>query len=82
MRQGLFADHRMSMRLSRTLAHRRGVNAALRLAGSSDWSRRHFGRWLFEDCPRAVVVTPRRWRRGTFSRPGAYASAGDREGRA
>jgi len=72
VRRGLFADHRMSLRLSRTLAHRRGVNAALRLAGSSDWSRRHFGRWLFEDCPRAVLVTPRRWQRGALSAPGAY----------
>jgi len=81
MRRGLFADHRMSVRLSRTLAHRRGVNAALRLAGSSGWSRRHFGRWLFEDCPRAVVVTPRRWRRGMLSSPGAFASHDSREER-
>jgi geranylgeranyl reductase family protein len=72
VRRGLFADHRMSMRLSRTLAHRRGVNAALRLAGSSGWSRRHFGRWLFEDCPRAIVVTPRRWGRGVLDSPGAF----------
>ena len=72
VRRGLFADHRMSVRLSRTLSHRKGVNAALRLAGSSDWSRRHFGRWLFEDCPRAVLVTPRRWGRGVLSSPGAY----------
>jgi menaquinone-9 beta-reductase len=72
VRRGLFADHRMSVRLSRTLAHRRGVNAALRLAGSSGWSRRHFGRWLFEDCPRAVLVTPRRWKRGTLTSPGAF----------
>ncbi len=72
MRRGLFADHRMSVRLSGVLAHRRGVNVALRLAGSSAWSRRHFGRWLFEDCPRAVVVTPGRWRRGALSSPGAY----------
>ena len=72
VRRGLFADHRMSMRLSRTLSHRRGVNAALRLAGSSGWSRRHFGRWLFEDCPRAILVTPHRWGRGVLDRPGAY----------
>jgi flavin-dependent dehydrogenase len=72
VRRGLFADHRMSVRLSRTIAHRRGINAALRLAGSSSWSRGHFGRWLFEDCPRAVVVTPLRWHRGALSSPGAY----------
>ncbi len=72
VRRGLFADHRMSLRLSRTIAHRRGINAALRLAGSSDWSRRHFGRWLFEDCPRAVALTPRRWGRGVLDGAGAY----------
>ena len=72
VRRGLFADHRMSVRLSRVLSHRRGVNLALRLASSSDWSRGHFGRWLFEDCPRALVVTPRRWKRGTLSSPGAF----------
>jgi geranylgeranyl reductase family protein len=72
MRRGLFADHRMSVRLGSVLSHRRGVNVALRLAGSSNWSRRHFGRWLFEDCPRAVLVTPRRWQRGALSSPGAF----------
>ena len=59
-----------------THGHNDHINAALRLAGSSEWSRRHFGRWLFEDSPRAVVLTPRRWRRGTFSNPGAYRNEG------
>ena len=38
------------------------------------WTRRNFARWLFEDYPRALVVTPRRWGRATWSRPGAYRS--------
>jgi menaquinone-9 beta-reductase len=48
------------------------VRAGLRLAGATDWTRRNFARWLFEDYPRAVLATPRRWHRGMFSGPGAY----------
>ena len=73
----LFADHRMSKRLGRVLAHRRGAEAALRIvAGSGDWGRRNFARWMFEDEPRAVVTSPRRWHRGFLARPGAYTSDG------
>ncbi len=68
----LFADHRLSRLLSRALSHRKGVRIALRVAGSTDWTRRNFGRWLFEDYPRAVVLTPSRWRRGMLSGTGAY----------
>ena len=68
----LFADHRLARLLSRALSHRKGVRIALRVAGSSDWTRRNFGRWLFEDYPRAAVLTPRRWHRGMFSGSGAY----------
>ena len=68
----LFADHRLARLLSRALSHRKGVRIALRVAGSSDWTRRNFGRWLFEDYPRAAVLTPSRWRRGLFTGSGAY----------
>jgi flavin-dependent dehydrogenase len=68
----LFADHRLARLLSRALSHRKGVRIALRVAGSTDWTRRNFGRWLFEDYPRAVVLTPSRWRRGMFAGSGAY----------
>ena len=69
----LVADHRLAALLSRALAHRKGVRIPLRLAGSTDWSRRQFGRWLFEDYPRALVLTPRRWKRGVLRQPGGYA---------
>jgi geranylgeranyl reductase family protein len=72
VRRALVADHRMSMLLIRAVRHRRGVRAGLRLAGATDWTRRNFARWLFEDYPRAVLATPRRWRRDMLSRPGAY----------
>ncbi|MGH9189469.1 MAG: NAD(P)/FAD-dependent oxidoreductase [Acidimicrobiales bacterium] len=70
----LVADHKMSALLSRALGHRKGVRIPLRLAGATGWSRRQFGRWLFEDYPRALVLTPGRWRRGALSQPGAYRS--------
>ena len=72
VRRALVADHRMSMLLIRAVRHRRGVRAGLRLAGATDWTRHNFARWLFEDYPRAVVATPRRWQRGMFGGPGAY----------
>ena len=70
--QHLFADHRMSMLLIRALRHRKGARAAVRLAGASAWTRRNFARWLFEDYPRAILATPRRWHRGMLTGRGAY----------
>jgi geranylgeranyl reductase family protein len=70
----LFADHRMSKRLGRVLAHERGARGALRVvAASGEWGRRNFARWMFEDEPRAIATSPRRWHRGVLARPGAYA---------
>ena len=46
-----------------------------RRRGSGAWGRRNFARWMFEDEPRAVVLTPSRWHRRFLDRPGAYASA-------
>lgn len=69
----LLADHRMSMRLSRVLARRRGAEGALAVvARSGRWGREKFARWMFEDEPRAVVVTPRRWHTRLLRRSGAY----------
>ena len=72
VRDGLVADHRMAALLSRAMSHRKGVRISVRLAGASDWTRRNFARWLFEDYPRALIATPRRWHRGMFTGPGAY----------
>jgi geranylgeranyl reductase family protein len=72
--RGLVPDHRLAERLSRVLAHRRGAEWALTLAGASSWTRRNFARWLFEDYPRAALLTPARWRRDLLHGPGAYAA--------
>ncbi|HEX5947433.1 MAG TPA: geranylgeranyl reductase family protein [Acidimicrobiales bacterium] len=76
-RRALVADHKMSMLLVRAVQHRKGVRIGLRIAGATGWTRRNFGRWLFEDYPRAAAVTPRRWRRGLFTGAGAYRSDTD-----
>ncbi|MCB9371957.1 MAG: geranylgeranyl reductase family protein [Microthrixaceae bacterium] len=76
VRHHFVADHRMSSLLVRALRHRKGARAAVRVAGATAWTRRNFARWLWEDYPRAVVVTPGRWRPGLFHGPGAFDATG------
>jgi menaquinone-9 beta-reductase len=66
-------DLRFASALQRVLRSPTGVRAAVATAGLTPWTRRNFARWMFEDYPRAVVLTPDRWRRGMFSRTGAYS---------
>ncbi len=80
VRRELMADHRMSSALGRVLRHERGARGAVRVAGLTGWTRRNFGRWLFEDEPRAIALTPGRWHRRFLDRPGAYQH-GDGSGR-
>jgi geranylgeranyl reductase family protein len=68
----LFADHKMSLVLSRVLAKPWGARGAVRVVGLTSWTRRNFARWMFEDEPRAVLLTPSRWHRRFFHRPGAF----------
>ena len=69
----LVADHRMSLRLSKVLAHESGARGAIAILDhAGNWGRRHFARWMFEDEPRAIALTPKRWHRRLFRRPGAY----------
>ncbi|MGN6695315.1 MAG: NAD(P)/FAD-dependent oxidoreductase [Aquihabitans sp.] len=72
VRSHLLADHKMSLLLIRALKHRRGARIAIRVADATPWTRRNFARWLFEDEPRAIAVTPRRWHRRFLRRDGAY----------
>ncbi|MFM8266440.1 MAG: NAD(P)/FAD-dependent oxidoreductase [Ilumatobacteraceae bacterium] len=69
VRRELFADHRMSAVLGAMLSRPLLARGAVRLAGSTAWTRRNFVRWMFEDEPRAVVFTPRRWHRRFLRRP-------------
>ena len=76
VRSHLFADHRMSRRLGRVLASRRGAELALRtVEKSGSWGRAKFARWMFEDEPRALMLTPSRWHRRMLRREGAWADS-------
>lgn len=70
-KRSLAADHHMAAGLSRVLRSRVATNAALRTVSATDWTRRNFARWMFEDYPRALLATPRRWSRGALTRNGA-----------
>jgi geranylgeranyl reductase family protein len=71
--EALGADLRFAAALQRLLRRPGGARAAVRVAGLTRWTRRSFARWLWEDYPRALVLTPRRWHRGAMHAPGAYA---------
>ena len=73
VKAGMVADDRLAAGLSRALGHRKGARTALAVAGATDWTRRNFVRWMFEDYPRAIFVTPHRWRPGVLHGPGAFA---------
>src|SRR6202008_2514200 len=75
VRRSLGVDNALAALLPRALKHRKGARAAVRVAGLTPWTRRNFARWLFEDYPRALILTPSRWRRGVFTGPGAYRAA-------
>ena len=70
----LLADHRMSVVLSAILARPFFARLVLAVVDTNNWTRTNFARWMFEDEPRAIVLTPRRWHRKFLSRSGAYES--------
>ena len=72
VRRELAADDRLARAFAAVLARPLTARAGLRAAGATGWTRRNFARWMFEDYPRAVLATPRRWRAGLFSAPGAF----------
>jgi flavin-dependent dehydrogenase len=72
LRRSMERDHKLARLLSDRLARPRLAQASVRVAGATNWTRRNFARWLFEDYPRAVLGTPARWHRKLFSQPGAY----------
>jgi geranylgeranyl reductase family protein len=76
-RRDLVADDRMARVLIPMLARPWMARGALKLTGATDWTRRNFARWMFEDYPRAMIATPRRWHRGMFTGRGAYPPPDD-----
>ncbi len=67
-------DLRFAAALQRVLGQPRRARATLRAVDTNAWTRRHFARWMFEDYPRALLLTPSRWHRAMLTPPGAYRS--------
>ena len=72
----LGADLKFAALLQHLLRVPLGARAAIAAAALTPWTRRNFARWMFEDYPRALVLTPARWHRGMFTGPGAYRDVG------
>jgi menaquinone-9 beta-reductase len=72
VRRLLAVDSRFAGLLSHLLARPGGAEGALFVAGAGPFARERFARWLMEDMPRAVVLTPARWHKGALGGPGAY----------
>ncbi len=73
LRTGMARDHSLAGALSGILSNALGARLSIETAGLTDWTRRNFARWLFEDYPRAVLGTPSRWTSSMFSEAGAYS---------
>jgi menaquinone-9 beta-reductase len=72
VRSHLGPDHRMASTLQRMMRSEAICRGSLAISGSTHWTRTNFARWLFEDYARGIALTPRRWKRGLMSGPGAY----------
>lgn len=82
VRRQLVPDHRLARALLAVLGTRGGADWSIAACAATPWTRRNFARWLFEDYPRAVLATPRRWHAGMFTGPGAYRSSASSAGAA
>ncbi len=59
--RALGTDLRLARHVQRVLRSERRTRLAMRAVDTSNWTRRNFARWMFEDYPRAFALTPRRW---------------------
>jgi menaquinone-9 beta-reductase len=75
VRRELVPDAALANVLSSVLRSPRLARGAVRVAGTTPWTRRNFARWLFEDYPRAYLATPGRWREHSLVGRGAWASS-------
>ena len=53
----------------------RGARAVIRLAPAGPWKGQYALRWVFEDNPRAGLLTPWRWKDRFKEKHGAYREA-------
>ncbi|MDA8290959.1 MAG: geranylgeranyl reductase family protein [Actinomycetota bacterium] len=75
VRRTLAVEHRIGRALSSVASRALGAEAIVRAAGVSASTRRAAGRWLFEDVPRSLPLSPSTWRRGVLGAPAPYVGS-------
>jgi menaquinone-9 beta-reductase len=70
--RGLWIDNGFSRRLADLVRTERGARAVIRLAPAGPWKGQYALRWVFEDNPRAGLLTPWRWGERFTTKAGAY----------
>jgi flavin-dependent dehydrogenase len=73
--RALGRDLLFARRLQYLLRAPASAAVVLALVDASPWTRRNFARWMFEDYPRALAITPDRWRRGVLTPPGSFSAS-------
>ncbi|HWS47121.1 MAG TPA: geranylgeranyl reductase family protein [Acidimicrobiia bacterium] len=70
--RALGRDLRFAAFLQAIMRSPHAATAAFATVDLTEWTRRNFARWMWEDYPRALLGTPDRWRRGVFAPRGAF----------
>jgi geranylgeranyl reductase family protein len=73
VRRSLGRDHLLARWCRGIFSAPLGARVTLRIVDGGDFMRRNVARWLFEDYPRAIVVTPGAWPAAVRRSPGAFA---------
>ena len=72
IRAGMALDNAFARGIARAVTHEIGARAAIRLAPAGPTRGRYALRWVFEDNPRAALLTPWRWGERFRAKSGAY----------
>lgn len=73
IKYGLKVDHEFARWLTSIVRHDAGARAVIRLAPAGPWHGQYALRWVFEDNPRAGLLTPWRWGQRFKKKTGAFA---------
>ncbi len=73
LNRGLAFDNKFSAALARIVRHETGARFVIQMAPRGLFRGRYAIRWVFEDNPRAALLTPWRWRKRFTPKATAYA---------
>lgn len=73
VQESLTVDMNLAGNVAKTISSPLRAEFFISMAGLNSFTRNNFARWLFEDYPRAILTTPKRWHKNTFNQPGAFS---------